>query len=253
MNGTPAFGGEQCAYSCVHPYSLIPVIRCWLSRTELADSGGWKDNPLYGMYMKRRTWVVFCAVQLVGCIFASYGTVYSESAFVRSSWLVGFLLLLPGNLPATLLAQKLIHVRTALVFFPVAVGLNAIVWIALSSAIRTKDSEVAASDGKMPDQKAAWPIFVWCLPALGGFVMFLLSFPIDRQIPFWPRLSFAEIFTMWFLFVAPIATIIAAVALIRRRRSAHIATFTRVLAWTTIAVSVLVNAFVLVGMWAATY
>ncbi|HEY6388624.1 MAG TPA: hypothetical protein VIX91_23345 [Candidatus Acidoferrum sp.] len=201
--------------------------------------------------MKRRTWVVFFAVQLVGCILASYGTVYSESAFVRSSWLVGFLLLLPGNLPATLLAQKLIHVRTAFVFFPVAVGFNAILWIALSSAIRTKDSEVAAPDGKMPDQKAAWPVFVWCLPTLGGFVMFLLSFPIDRHIPFWPRLSFAEILTLWFLFVAPIATIIAVVALIRRRRSAHIAT--RVLAWTMIAVSVLVNAFVLVGMWAATY
>jgi hypothetical protein len=202
--------------------------------------------------MKRRTWVVFCAVQLAGCILASYGTVYSESAFVRSSWLAGFLLLLPGNLPATLLAQKLIHVRTALVFFPVAVGFNAILWIALSSAIRAKD-EVAAPEGKRLDQKAAWPVFVWCLPALGGFVMFLLSFPIDRQIPFWPRLSFAEIFTLWFLLVAPVATIIAVVAFIRRRRSARIAKFTSVLAWTTIAVSVLVNAFILVGMWAATY
>jgi cytochrome c-type biogenesis protein CcmH/NrfF len=60
---------------------------------------------------------------------------------------------------------------------------------------------------------------------------------------FWPRLSLAEMFTVWFLFVAPIATIIAAVTLIRRRRSAHIATFTRILAWTTITVSVLVNAF----------
>lgn len=203
--------------------------------------------------MKPRTWVVFCAVQLVGCIFASYATVYSESAFVRSSWLIGFLLLLPGNLPATLLAQELTHVRTAFVSFPVAVGLNAILWIVLSSAVRTKHSEVVAPNGKLPDQKAAWPIFGWCLPALGGFVMFLLSFPIDRHIPFWPRLSFAEIFILWFFFVAPIATIIAVVALIRRRRSAHVATFTRVLAWTTIAASVLVNAFILVGMWAATY
>ena len=76
---------------------------------------------------------MFFAVQLAGCIFASYGTGYSESAFVRSSWLVGFILLLPGNLPATLLAQKLIHVRTAFVFFPVAIGFNAILWIACSS------------------------------------------------------------------------------------------------------------------------
>ena len=201
----------------------------------------------------RRTWVVFCAVQLVGCIFASYGTVYSESAFVRSSWLVGFLLLLPGNLPATALAEKLIHVRTAIVFFPVAVGFNAILWAALSSAVGTEDPEVATPGGKTPDRKAAWPVFVWCLPALGGFAMFLLSFPIDRKISFWPRLSLAEMFTLWFLFVAPIATTIATVALIRRRRSAHIATIIRVLAWTMITVSVLVNALILVGMWAATY
>jgi hypothetical protein len=87
--------------------------------------------------MKRRTWIVFCAVQLVGCIFASYGTVYSESAFVGSSWLAGFPLLLPGNLPATMLAQKFVHVRTALVFFPVAIGFNAILWIAFSSLWRT--------------------------------------------------------------------------------------------------------------------
>lgn len=203
--------------------------------------------------MTRRTWVVFFAVQLVGCILASYGTVYSESVFVRSSWLVGFLLLLPGNVPATLLAQRLIHVRTAFVFFPVAVGINAVLWTVLSAAVRTRYSELAAPNGKAPDQNAAWPIFAWCLPALGGFVMFLLSFPIDRHIPFWPRLSFAQILTLWFLLVAPTATIIAVVALIRRRRSAPIATFTRVLAWTMIAVSVLANAFVLVGMWAATY
>jgi hypothetical protein len=123
----------------------------------------------------------------------------------------------------------------------------------MSSAVRTKDSAVAAPEGKMPDQESAWPVFVWCLPAIGGFVMFLLSFPIDRQIPFWPRLSFAEIFTLWYLFVTPVATMIAVVALIRRRRLAHIATFTRVLAWATITISVLLNAFMLVGMWAATY
>ena len=91
--------------------------------------------------MKRRMWVVFCAVQLVGCIFASYGTVYSESAFVRSSWLAGFLLLLPGNLPATMLAQKLINVHAALVFFPVAIGSTPFsdrVFIALGNAARRK-------------------------------------------------------------------------------------------------------------------
>jgi hypothetical protein len=94
---------------------------------------------------------------------------------------------------------------------------------------------------------------VWCLPALGGFGVFLLSFPINRRIPFWPHLSLAETFTLWFIFVVPITTIIATVVLIRARRSTHIAIFTRVSLWATIAVSFLVNAFVLVGMWALTY
>lgn len=203
--------------------------------------------------MKRRTRVAFCAVQLVGCILTSYGTVYSESAFVRLSWLMGFILLLPGNLPATLIAQIPIHLRTALIFFPAAVGLNAILWIALSSAIRAKGTGVASPNGRIDDQKTAWPVFVWCVPALGGFVTFLFSFPIDRQIPFWPHLSFDEMFTLWSLLVAPTATTIAMAALIRRRRSAHIAILAKALAWAAIAASVLVNAFILVGVWAASY
>ena len=82
--------------------------------------------------MSKRAWLVFGVLQIVGCILASYGTVYSYSRFVRESWLCGFLLLLPGNLPATAIAQKLIHVRTAYIFFPVAVGCNALVWITSS-------------------------------------------------------------------------------------------------------------------------
>lgn len=80
--------------------------------------------------------------------------------------------------------------------------------------------------------KTARPVLVWCLPALGGFGAFLLSFPIDRQIPFWPRLSLVEMFALWFLFVTPVATAIAIVALTKRRTPVSIATFTRILAWT---------------------
>jgi hypothetical protein len=82
--------------------------------------------------MGKRAWLVFAAIQLAGCVFAGYGTVYSESAPVRLSWLLGFLLLLPGNLPAQAVSQALIHVRTDYVFIPVAVASNAILWITLS-------------------------------------------------------------------------------------------------------------------------
>ena len=88
------------------------------------------QTPVFNSYdpgriiiaVSRRAWLVFAAIQTIGCVLASYGTVYSESAFVRGSWLIGFLLLLPGNLSAMAVGQTLIHVRTAYIFFPVAVG-----------------------------------------------------------------------------------------------------------------------------------
>ena len=87
--------------------------------------------------VSRRAWLVFAAIQTIGCVLASYGTVYSESAFVRGSWLIGFLLLLPGNLSAMAVGQTLIHVRTAYIFFPVAVACNAMLWVMCSTLWRT--------------------------------------------------------------------------------------------------------------------
>jgi len=84
--------------------------------------------------VSKRAWLVFTTIQAVGCILAGYGTVYSESAFVRWSWLIGFLLLLPGNLAAMALDPMLVHVRSAYVFFPVTIVSNAIAWTTCSAA-----------------------------------------------------------------------------------------------------------------------
>jgi hypothetical protein len=84
----------------------------------------------------KRAWLVFSATQTIGCVLASYGTVYSESAFVRGSWLIGFFLLLPGALPAMAVGQTLIHIRTAYVFFPIVVICNALLWIMCSTLWR---------------------------------------------------------------------------------------------------------------------
>lgn len=86
--------------------------------------------------MSKRAWLVFAAIQTAGCVFASFGTVYSGSAFVRGSWLIGFVLLLPGNLPAQAASQVLIHLKTPYVFIPVAVASNAILWITFSGCWR---------------------------------------------------------------------------------------------------------------------
>jgi hypothetical protein len=86
--------------------------------------------------VSKRSWLIFGAIQIVGCILAAYGTVYSDSAVVRGSWVCGLLLLLPGNLPAMALDQKLVHVRTAYLFFPIAVACNALLWVTCSAVWR---------------------------------------------------------------------------------------------------------------------
>ena len=90
------------------------------------------------------------------------------------------------------------------------------------------------------------PILLWCSPSLLGFPVFLVSFPIDRVIPFWPHLTVAEIFLYWFGLITPIATVIGIVVLLKRRRG--LATFPKAMAWLTITISVLANLFVLLGM-----
>jgi hypothetical protein len=112
---------------------------------------------------------------------------------------------------------------------------------------------MASSEETRIRQNKVSTALVWCLPSLLGFALFLLSFPIYRQIPFWPHLSLADIFALWFLFITPITTVIAIVMLIKRGHSERIAVLIRMLAWLVITFSVIANILILVGMWASTY
>jgi hypothetical protein len=85
--------------------------------------------------VSERAWLIFGAVQMVGCILVGYGTMLSESALVRGSWLSGRLLLLPGWLPA-MVVDQVIHARTRYVFLPVAVACNTILWMTCSALWR---------------------------------------------------------------------------------------------------------------------
>ncbi|MGB6882921.1 MAG: hypothetical protein WBE10_02605 [Candidatus Acidiferrum sp.] len=98
-----------------------------------------------------------------------------------------------------------------------------------------------------------WSSFRWCLQTLLGFLTFLFAFPIDRRIPFWPHLNLAEILALWFLFITPVTTVFAIVTLMKHKRTQRLPVFGKLLVWTAIAASVVVNLFVLVGMWASTY
>ena len=112
---------------------------------------------------------------------------------------------------------------------------------------------MTGSEETLLRQDKIWLSLWWCLPSLLGFLAFLIAFPIDRSIPFWPHLNLAEILTLWFLFITPITTIIAIVTLLKRNRTRRRAPFAKLLVWTAIAVSLILNAFILLGMWASTY
>ena len=93
----------------------------------------------------------------------------------------------------------------------------------------------------------AWAVPLWCLPCLLAFALFFFSFPIDRKVPVWPHLNLAELYSLWFLFVTPITTLVAFIVLIRRRWMGP----SSILAWFLVIASFVVNALVLLGLYAA--
>ena len=95
---------------------------------------------------------------------------------------------------------------------------------------------------------AMWLSLRRCLPCLLGFLAFLFSFPIYRQMPFWPHLSIAEIVVLWSGLITPVTTLIAIITLIKRRRAGGMTTWVKLLAWTVIALCLVINAFVILGM-----
>ena len=84
-----------------------------------------------------------------------------------------------------------------------------------------------------------------------GFVAFLVAFPIDRKIPFWPHWSLAEGFATWFLFVTPPAIMCAIVTFRRRIRRGCLSSTAKWLLLAVITVAILLNLLLLFGLHAA--
>lgn len=122
--------------------------------------------------MRRRTWIVFCAVQLVGCVFTRYSRFYSESFFIHLSRLIGFLLLYPGNLPARSLAETLVQVPGGLIFVPVALGFNAMLWAAFSAVW-----------GTLRGRRLITPRGRYGIALFGAIVVFSVTNIIDSYRP----------------------------------------------------------------------
>jgi hypothetical protein len=108
--------------------------------------------------------------------------------------------------------------------------------------LMTDLEETSSRNGKI------WLSFCLCLPSLLGFLAFLFSFPINRQISFWPHEAIAEIFVKWFLFITPLTTVIAVITLIKQRQANEMIFRVKLLSWVAVVVSLIVNAIVLLGM-----
>jgi hypothetical protein len=91
-------------------------------------------------------------------------------------------------------------------------------------------------------------VFAWCSATLLPFVLFFSSFPLDRLLPFWPYWNFVTIYSVWFVFVAPVTTLIALILFLKRKRRDMVLS-TKWLIWITLIVTVLVNAFMVLGVY----
>jgi len=105
--------------------------------------------------MTRRKWLVFAAIQLVGCVAAHFGRlpIYDDvlsglALFCVALHVIGFFLLLPGNILAGALLETFwlwlysagwLYSADLLlwIYFPLAVTINAGFWLLCAAAWRT--------------------------------------------------------------------------------------------------------------------
>jgi biotin transporter BioY len=91
--------------------------------------------------------------------------------------------------------------------------------------------------------KKLWPVLAWCLPSLLG--LGLLSFSIfiadHHRLPG----LLEEFYIVWFLFVAPVATLFAFLVFVRRKWTGRVAILPALLACVVLIASVLANLFAL--------
>jgi hypothetical protein len=103
--------------------------------------------------MSRRGWLIFLAVQVVGEICA-WTAGHLLSALGPALWLMGSLLLLPGDLTAAFVVEKLLWkseltmTQLTVLQVPVGLAINAAVWllcVKLYKSVRGRRSSPAST------------------------------------------------------------------------------------------------------------
>jgi hypothetical protein len=91
-----------------------------------------------------------------------------------------------------------------------------------------------------------WPVLAWCLPSLLGLGLLLLSLSLaEKTVLSGPLYNSCFV---WFLFVAPVTTLIAVLVFVRRKRTGRIAILPTLLACAVLFASTLADLFALLGL-----
>ena len=133
--------------------------------------------------MNKRTWLVFCAVQLIGWIPGSFASPETQNPFVMFPVLAGELLLFPGFFVAIALDDILNRAPTLGVRFAVTVACNVIFWVACSAMLHPQvilGWAKSAHLGVDVDDRSIW----WVPRLIGGCfmvgVLLLIAFDFWR-------------------------------------------------------------------------
>ena len=100
----------------------------------------------------------------------------------------------------------------------------------------------AVQPSPAPEQSTKAPLrvrnfYLLCLPTLLGTVGFILSLPIVHSFAFLHSLYTTRFFTVWWLTVAPVCTLIAYILLMRNTWKKRWPGKTLALAWTTLTIA----------------
>lgn len=87
---------------------------------------------------------------------------------------------------------------------------------------------------------------------VAGYCRALVRISNSPPDPEWFPLNLAELFTLWFLLVTPVTTAFAVFALLKLKRSARPSSAVTLFSWTIVAISLFLNGYVLLALWAST-
>ena len=92
-----------------------------------------------------------------------------------------------------------------------------------------------------------------CSPTLLGLILFAFAFPLRRHVPVSTNWTYADIFFIWCVLIAPLSTV-GAIALFFSKEYRHRqSSFGKIFGVLILVATIVVNSYLAYAMWAAVY